>query len=85
MSTGWPTFFAFSFFLFFILASLSSHCWPLEGQLQEEHAERAAGRADEREAARSRGPGGAARDEAEDAGDGDAGPNLWLILWCCGG
>lgn len=36
---------------FFILASLGSHCGPLEGQLQEEHAERAAGRADEREAA----------------------------------
>lgn len=38
-------------FFFFVSASLGSHCWPLEGQLQEEHAERAAGRADEREAA----------------------------------
>lgn len=74
-----PFFFCLSFF--FIIASLGSHCWPLEGQLQEEHAERAAGRADEREAPRSRGPGGAARDEAEDAGDGDAGTNPRLIIW----
>lgn len=59
--------------LIFTAASPSSHHRPLEGQLQEEHAERAAGRADEREAARGRGPGGAAGDQAEDAGDGDAG------------
>lgn len=41
----------FPSFFFFILASPSAHGWPLEGQLPEEHAERAAGRADERQAA----------------------------------
>lgn len=56
-----------------LLASLGTHRWSLEGQPQEEHVEWAAGRADEREAAWGRGPGRAARDTAEDAGDGDTG------------
>lgn len=56
-----------------LLASLGTHHWSLERQPQEEHVDWAAGRADEREVSGGRGPGRAARDPPEDAGDGDTG------------
>lgn len=46
----------------FPAAPLGADRRPMERQPEEEHAERAAGRADEREAARSRGPGGTERE-----------------------
>lgn len=54
-------------------ASSGTHGRSLERQPKEEHIKRTAGRADEREAARSWGPGRAAREQAQAAGDGDPG------------
>lgn len=58
---------------YLLSASFGTDCRPLERQPKEEHIKWTAGRADEREAARSWGPGGAAREQTEAAGDGDAG------------
>lgn len=71
-------------------APLGPHCWALERHPQEEYIERAAGRADECEAARSRGPGRPARDETEVGRDGDAGQSssqlsdhIVFFVVCC--